>query len=265
MFRRTLGDIVYAFRLMASRPGFTIVVILTLAVGIGATTAMFGTINATLLSRLPYDEPDRVMTLWEANEQLDIPQDRVSAGTYRDWAEREAAKRAWLAEHGMYSEADEHSSCGVGLVVLLDGQPRRQVDGDLERRSGHRPARRERAVLRGPVEDRHADRGGRQRRAHRRHALGRLAPRVDQFDDDRHAAPGRVGLDRVDCGGLPPQEIRRLAQGDVLEIDDREDQAVELRLQQDPQSLLLQPVKETSLIPGLTLTVKEIPMTGSIP
>ncbi len=61
MFRRTLSDIVYAFRLMASRPGFTIVVILTLAIGIGATTAMFGTINAALLSSLPFDEPDRLV------------------------------------------------------------------------------------------------------------------------------------------------------------------------------------------------------------
>ena len=61
MLRNTLSDAFYAFRMMAGRPGFTAVVVLTLAVGIGATTAMFGTINATLLSRLPYDEPDRLI------------------------------------------------------------------------------------------------------------------------------------------------------------------------------------------------------------
>lgn len=61
MLRNTLADAVYAFRMMVSRPGFTAVVILTLAVGIGATTAMFGTINAALLSRLPFDEPDRLV------------------------------------------------------------------------------------------------------------------------------------------------------------------------------------------------------------
>jgi predicted permease len=61
MFRNTLYDAVYAFRMMASRPGFTAVVVLTLAVGIGATTAMFGTINAALLSSLPFDEPDRLV------------------------------------------------------------------------------------------------------------------------------------------------------------------------------------------------------------
>lgn len=61
MVRNTLTDVIYAFRMMASRPGFTAIVILTLAVGIGATTAMFGTINAALLSRLPFDEPERLV------------------------------------------------------------------------------------------------------------------------------------------------------------------------------------------------------------
>ena len=44
-----------------------------------------------------------------------------------NWAKAEAEKRAWLAENGMYSEAEEHSSCGVGLVVAIDGKPSRQV------------------------------------------------------------------------------------------------------------------------------------------
>ena len=44
-----------------------------------------------------------------------------------DWAAREEAKRTWMAENGMYAEADEHSSCGVGLVVSIDGKPSRKV------------------------------------------------------------------------------------------------------------------------------------------
>ena len=43
------------------------------------------------------------------------------------WANRHEAKRKALAETGMYSETDEHASCGVGLVVTTDGMPRRQV------------------------------------------------------------------------------------------------------------------------------------------
>ena len=61
MVRNTHADAVFAIRMMASRPGFAAVVILTLAVGIGATTATFGTIYAALLSSLPFDEPDRLI------------------------------------------------------------------------------------------------------------------------------------------------------------------------------------------------------------
>ncbi|WP_208348167.1 glutamate synthase large subunit [Pseudaestuariivita rosea] len=44
-----------------------------------------------------------------------------------NWAAAEEAKRKWLAENGLYAEADEHSSCGVGLVVSVDGKPSRKV------------------------------------------------------------------------------------------------------------------------------------------
>ena len=44
-----------------------------------------------------------------------------------EWARAEEAKRTWMAENGLYSEEDEHSSCGVGLVVSLDGKPSRKV------------------------------------------------------------------------------------------------------------------------------------------
>ncbi len=44
-----------------------------------------------------------------------------------NWAVAEEAKRKWMAENGLYSEAEEHSSCGVGLVVSIDGKPSRQV------------------------------------------------------------------------------------------------------------------------------------------
>jgi hypothetical protein len=55
------SDVRGALRLAASQPGFTTVVILTLAIGIGATTAMFGALNATLARALPYQAPDRLV------------------------------------------------------------------------------------------------------------------------------------------------------------------------------------------------------------
>ena len=44
-----------------------------------------------------------------------------------DWAAAEEARRKWMAENGLYTEEEEHSSCGVGLVVSIDGKPSRKV------------------------------------------------------------------------------------------------------------------------------------------
>ena len=44
-----------------------------------------------------------------------------------DWARAEEAKRKWMAENGLYAEEEEHSSCGVGLVVSVDGARSRKV------------------------------------------------------------------------------------------------------------------------------------------
>ena len=94
-----LQDIRFALRTLRRSPGFTLVVMATLGLGIGINTAIFSLVNGVLLRPLPYFEPERVMTVWEANLQLDIPQDRVAAGTYRDWAERSES----FASLGAYS------------------------------------------------------------------------------------------------------------------------------------------------------------------
>ena len=50
-----------------------------------------------------------------------------------NWARDEAAKRDWIATHGMYRRADEHASCGVGVVVSIDGTASRKVvDAGIE-------------------------------------------------------------------------------------------------------------------------------------
>ena len=65
-------DVRLAFRNLLARPGFSIVALLTLALGIGANTAVFTVVDAVLLSPLPYERPDRIVILNETSPQLPL-------------------------------------------------------------------------------------------------------------------------------------------------------------------------------------------------
>jgi predicted permease len=78
----------YGLRGLLKQPGFTAISVVTLALGIGANTAMFSVINAVLLRPLPYHEPDRLVTIWEESPQRGLYQLPVSFANLRDWIEQ---------------------------------------------------------------------------------------------------------------------------------------------------------------------------------
>src|SRR5579864_3942356 len=84
MFDRLLQDIRYSTRTIFKNPGLTIVIVLSLALGIGANTAIFSVTSALLLKPLPYPQPDRLTILWLRSPGLGIPQDWPSPGEYMD-------------------------------------------------------------------------------------------------------------------------------------------------------------------------------------
>jgi predicted permease len=79
-----LQDLRYAVRAFLKNPGFTCVVILSLAIGIGANTAIFSIANALLLHPLPYKNSDRLVILWNRSPGLGIMQDWFSTAQYFD-------------------------------------------------------------------------------------------------------------------------------------------------------------------------------------
>ncbi len=80
-----LQDLRYGFRALLANRGFATVTILTLALGIGANTAIFSMINAVLLRPLPYAEPERLVMVWEDASFAGFPRNTPAPANYADW------------------------------------------------------------------------------------------------------------------------------------------------------------------------------------
>lgn len=78
-------DARYGARALSKQPAFTLIAVLTLALGIGANTAVFTVVNGVLLRPLPYDEPERLVRLWESDPRRNIEQQLVAPPNLAEW------------------------------------------------------------------------------------------------------------------------------------------------------------------------------------
>src|SRR5437867_1222761 len=149
-----MNDLKFALRQLLKNPGFTAVAVLTLALGIGANTAIFSIINGLLLKPLPYPEPDQLVTLWESSPQRGVEQERVSGPNYLDWRAQNtvlsdlAASPGWQGSesfnlvlrdsttkvHASYTSANLFTT--LGTKTLLG----RTLLPDEDRKEGNRVA-----------------------------------------------------------------------------------------------------------------------------
>src|SRR5258708_1167767 len=111
-----LADVRYALRLLRRAPGFTLAVVVVLALGIGANSAIFTALDKIVIRPLPYADSDRLAMLWEDFSAFGTPKQRVSPATFLDWRKRNQA----FAQFAAY---------GGSSIDLSGGGPPEQVQG----------------------------------------------------------------------------------------------------------------------------------------
>ena len=88
LFEDLWQDVRYGVRVLTKNPGFTLIAIVTLALGIGANTAIFSLVSAVLVRPLNYQEPERLVMVWEVVPVSGVTGDTPAPGNYADWKEQ---------------------------------------------------------------------------------------------------------------------------------------------------------------------------------
>ncbi len=114
MISTIFQDLRYGVRMLAKNPGFTAVAIITLALGIGANTAIFSVVNGVLLNPLPYPQPDRLVALYSRTTQFS--QSSISYPNFLDWVRGNKSFSALAAYR-----SDDFNLTGMGEPERLPG------------------------------------------------------------------------------------------------------------------------------------------------
>src|SRR5947209_8524595 len=114
-----IQDIRYGIRMLGKSPAFTVVAIITLALGIGANTAIFSIINSVLLRPLPFPQPDRLMFVTEmvARPSGPLAMSAISYPDYFDWRSQNHVFQGIAAYHD-----DQFTLTGSGQPLHISGQ-----------------------------------------------------------------------------------------------------------------------------------------------
>src|ERR1022692_781258 len=114
---QTIQDLRYGLRTLSKSPGFSITAVLTLALGIGACTAIFSLVNAVLIRTLPYGDPERLVYLFSPNPSLKVPAEVIcpSYGDFYD-LKREAKSYANMSnfEQAQFSVTQQGTTQRIG-------------------------------------------------------------------------------------------------------------------------------------------------------
>jgi putative ABC transport system permease protein len=114
-----IQDLRYAFRLLAKTPAFTLVAVVTLALGIGANTAIFSVVNAVLLKPLPYRQPEGLVQFWETNPIKGWTQNVLAPANFFDWQEQSNSFEGMAA----YIGSDTKAAGLSDLQLTGNGEP----------------------------------------------------------------------------------------------------------------------------------------------
>jgi predicted permease len=109
-------DFRHALRMLHRSPGFTIVAVLTLALGIGANTAIFSVVNSVLIRPLPYRDPAGLVMVWESSSQHPNPHNSVSPPNFLDWQSRNTV---FSSMGYMFDERDNLTGNGDPQEVVV--------------------------------------------------------------------------------------------------------------------------------------------------
>jgi putative ABC transport system permease protein len=111
-----LQDLRHGVRVLLKTPGFTFLALLTLALGIGANTAVFSVVNAVLLRPLPFEKPQEIVTVWEGRPREGPGHGAISAMNFVDW--RRMSKS--FSSMAMYASAN-YNLTGAGDAERIPG------------------------------------------------------------------------------------------------------------------------------------------------